>query len=583
MKAAVWAPRAKQVELVFEPDGERAVALPDGSGNFEVEHPRIVFGQRYRYSLDGGLPVPDPRSQSQPDGVHGPSEWVDLTSFPWMDQGFQQGPLGAAIIYELHVGTFSSEGTFQGAVEHLDHLVELGVTHVEIMPVAQFPGSRGWGYDGVDLFAPHSGYGGPRGLMELVNACHKRGLAVILDVVYNHLGPSGNYLAMYGPYFTSKYRTPWGDALNFDDEGSDQVRRFVCDNALFWLEFYHVDALRLDAVHAIFDQSARHILEQLAHEVDRLSLRLGRHLYLTAESALNDPRLIRAREQGGFGLHAQWNDDFHHALRTVLTGDTRGYYQDFGGLAPVAAALSRGFVYEGQYSRFRDRSFGAPLEGARGRTLIQFSQNHDQIGNRAQGERLAEHLDLGQLQIAAALTLLGPGIPMLFMGEEWGTSTPFQYFVDHSEPELQEAVRRGRQHEFVSFGWAPDDVPDPGALATFLRSKLDWSELTTEKGRTLRDFYRTLIRLRRTHPAFTDDRLTEAEVHVSEADGTLTFVRPGLSLLINFSQQERVFPRQAGRIILATGPERAPTGTAGLPTLPAHALAIFDHNPETIS
>jgi maltooligosyltrehalose trehalohydrolase len=443
-------------------------------GWWHAHVPSGAPGLDYAFSLDGGEPLPDPRSPWQPRGVHAPSRLVDHQRFSWTDQRWQAPPLGSAVIYELHVGTFSPEGTFDGVIGRLEHLAGLGVTHVELMPVAEFPGVRGWGYDGVDLWAPHHAYGGPDGLKRLVDACHARGLAVLLDVVYNHLGPSGNYLGRFGPYFTSRFRTPWGDAMNFDGAGSDEVRRFVCDNARMWLRDYHVDGLRLDAVHAIADGSAVHILEQLAQEVEKLAASLGRHLVLIAESNLNDPRIVQPPSAGGYGIDAQWNDDFHHALHTVLTGERHGYYADFGRLADLATAFRRGFVYAGEYSVFRDRRHGRPAIGVSGNRFVVSAQNHDQVGNRALGERASLLMSEGRLHIAAALLLTSPFVPMLFQGEEWGASTPFLYFTDHAEPELVEAVRKGRCQEFAAFaghlralaarlGRAPARAPCPSA------------------------------------------------------------------------------------------------------------------------
>ena len=433
-------------------------------------------GTDYAFRLDGGPPLPDPRSVWQPQGVHGPSRVLDHGAFPWTDGRWQQGPLPSAVLYELHVGTFTPEGTFEAAIARLDHLVDLGITHVELMPVAEFPGSRGWGYDGVDLYAPHHAYGGPEGLKRLVNACHAKGFAVLLDVVYNHLGPAGNYLERFGPYFTARHQTPWGPAVNLDGPGSDEVRRFFCDNALMWLRDYHLDGLRLDAVHALVDTSAVSFLEQLAAEVHALEAHLGRHLVLIAESDLNDPRVVRPPELGGYGLGAQWSDDFHHALHTVLTGERDGYYADFGSLADLAKALTGTFVYDGRYSHFRGRRHGRPTAGLTGDHFLGYLQNHDQIGNRAQGERSSHLPNSGRLKIAAALVLTSPFIPLLFQGEEWGASTPFQYFTDHDDPELGRAVREGRRVEFAGFGWAPEAIPDPQDPATFARSKLDWQE-----------------------------------------------------------------------------------------------------------
>jgi len=552
----VWAPRAREVSIVLEPDGDRIEMEPGAGGYFETDVARIGDGQRYWFSLDGGPPRPDPRSRFQPEGVHGPSQWVDLESFQWTDPAFQAKPLASAVIYELHVGTFTKEGTFDAVVEHLDHLEALGVTHVELMPVAHFPGERGWGYDGVALFAPHTAYGGPRGLQRLVDACHARGLAVLLDVVYNHLGPSGNYLGSYGPYFTSKYRTPWGDALNFDDRGCDEVRRYVRDNAKHWLRAYHIDGLRLDAIHAIFDQSATHILADLAADIEALSIELERHLVLIAESGLNDARVVNPKAIGGYGVDAQWSDDFHHSLHTLLTGERDGYYGDYGKIEHLAAALERGFVYDGRYSAFRGHCFGGDTATLRARQLICFSQNHDQVGNRAVGDRLSATLSVAPLQIAAAITLLGPFVPLLFMGEEWGSHSPFLYFTDHPEPELREAVRRGRRREFASFGWDPEAVPDPGDRQTFERSCLDWGERFSPQHARLLQWYGRLTELRRAHPPASSGLLRDTHVVFDEVERWLTFERGSLTINCHLGTAPRSWHLPSQAVLLASGPTR---------------------------
>ncbi|HUF91415.1 MAG TPA: malto-oligosyltrehalose trehalohydrolase, partial [Candidatus Limnocylindria bacterium] len=474
---SVWAPETASVDAVLA--SGRVPMQPAEHGWWTTTTP-VAAGTDYHFSVDGGEPVPDPRSPWQPAGVHGASRVLDHDDFAWTDSGWQAPPLASAVIYELHVGTFTPDSTFDAAIARLDHLVRLGVTHVEIMPVNEFPGRRGWGYDGVDLFAPHHGYGGPEGLKRLIDACHGRGLAVLIDVVYNHLGPSGNYLARFGPYFTSRYHTPWGDAVNLDGPGSDGMRRFICDNALMWLRDYHADGLRLDAVHAFIDTSAVHILEQLAAEVDALEATLGRHLVLIAESDLNDPRVVRGREAGGHGMDAQWSDDFHHALHVALTGERGGYYEDFESLRHLAEALEHTFVYRGTYSAHRRRTHGRPPDGLPPARFVHCMQNHDQVGNRAGGERSSHLMSVGRLKIAAALVLVPPYVPLLFQGEEWGATAPFQYFTEHEDPGLGRAVSEGRRREFAGFGWQPEDVPDPQAPETFLRSRLDWSETARE-------------------------------------------------------------------------------------------------------
>jgi maltooligosyltrehalose trehalohydrolase len=455
----VWAPDVRRVEVEIQ--GSRLDLEKGSNGWWRMNTSLAEHGVDYAFVLDGDMPLPDPRSPWQPGGVHGPSRVLDHKKFSWTDARWQPPPFSSAVIYELHIGTFSPEGTFDGAVKRLDHLVSLGITHVELMPVAEFSGNRGWGYDGVDLYASHHAYGGPEGLKRLVDACHERGLAVILDVVYNHLGPAGNYLGRFGPYFTGRYATPWGEAVNLDGPYSDEVRRFFIDNALMWFRDYHMDGLRIDAVHAIIDTSAIHFLEQLANEVKELESTVGRHLMLIAESDLNNPRVIRSPEVGGYGIDAQWNEDFHHALHAVLTGERDAYYQDFGSLADLAKVLTRGLVYDGSYSHYRRRSHGRPASGLSGHRFVGCLQNHDQVGNRALGERTSHLLSPGRLKIGAALVLTAPFVPMLFQGEEWAASTPFLYFTDHQDPKLGEAVKRGRREEFAAFGWQPDKIPDP--------------------------------------------------------------------------------------------------------------------------
>ncbi|MGH7266012.1 MAG: malto-oligosyltrehalose trehalohydrolase, partial [Candidatus Rokuibacteriota bacterium] len=521
-----------------------------GGGWWTAEVPGA--GADYAFALDGGPALPDPRSAWQPHGVHGPSRVVDHDAFAWTDAGWQAPPLAAALVYELHVGTFTAAGTFGAVIERLDHLVDLGVTHVELMPVVEFPGRRGWGYDGVDLFAPHHAYGGPDGLKRLVDACHARRLAVLLDVVYSHLGPAGNYLARFGPYFSTRHRTPWGEPVNLDGPDSDEVRRFFCDNALSWLRDYHADGLRIDAVHAIVDTSAVHFLEALAAEVEALSARLGRHLVLIAESDLNDPRVVQPRGAGGYGMDAQWSDDFHHALHTVLTGERGGYYADFGRLADVARALEAVFVYDGRYSGFRRRRHGRPVTGLSGHRFLGYLQNHDQIGNRARGERSSHLLSPRLLAVGAAVVLTAPFVPMLFQGEEWGATAPFLYFTDHEDPALGLAVTEGRRQEFAAFGWAPSEVPDPQAEATFERSKLDWGERAREPHRTLLEWHRALVRLRRL-AGLADGRLDQTRVRFDEAARWLAIERGPVTVVCNLAdraQRAPIAPARPAEVLL---------------------------------
>ena len=451
---------------------------------------------RYVFRFPDGREFSDPASRFQPDGVHGASAVVDTRAFRWTDRAFVARPLAESVIYELHVGTFTREGTFATAIERLDSLADLGITAVEIMPVAQFPGSRNWGYDGVYPFAVQNSYGGPTGLQQFVDAAHARGISVILDVVYNHLGPEGNYLGAFAPFFSDRYHTPWGEAVNFDGPRSEPVRAFFIQNALYWLDQLHIDGLRLDAVHGIYDFSANHILAELRERVNELARRTGRRLTVIAESDLNDARLLHSADRDGYALDAQWSDDFHHGVHTLLTRETSGYYADFGKLEDLAQVLRAGWLYAGQYSRYRRRRHGNSPEGVPFDHFVVFIQNHDQVGNRAEGERLAQLVDLEGLKLAAGVMLLSPFVPLLFMGEEYGETHPFLYFTSHSDRDLIEAVRKGRQEEFASFGWR-GEVPDPQAESTFERSRLDYEARQAEPGRDLWTLYKTLIALRK--------------------------------------------------------------------------------------
>ena len=545
---SVWAPHAKSVDLLLD---ERRIPLaPAAQGYWQADVPAHA-GQDYKYSLDGAPGLPDPRSRWQPAGVHGASQVLEarVADAPIRKRsGFRAVPLNQAIIYELHVGTFTPEGTYAAAQMKLPHLRELGVTHLELMPLATFPGQRGWGYDGVDLFAPFPAYGTPAELAAFVRACHACGLAVLLDVVYNHLGPDGNYLASYGPYFTDRYRTGWGAAINYDGPQSDEVRRFVIDNALMWLKDYEMDGLRLDAVHAIFSFEAVHLLEDLSQAVRTLSQELGRPLVLIAESDLNDPRLVHPVARGGYGLDAQWTDDFHHALHRYFTGETGGYYADFHGLRDVATALRDGYVYQGQYSVHRGRRHGRAPAGVEPQQLIVSAQNHDQIGNRAQGERLSGLLEMAALKAVAALTLLSPFVPLLFQGEEWGASTPFLYFTDHQDAALGKLVAEGRSKEFSAFRWQ-GTVPNPQDSSTFERSKLDWSELAKPRHAELFEWHRRLIRLKKDRPEMPRESKVDAprpQVNFDEGADWLTFVHNGVLVALNWHDRAQAVPMPRG-------------------------------------
>lgn len=569
---SVWAPNATRVEATV---GGRAIAMKRAERGWWRADTTFEHGDDYTFSLDGGAARPDPRSPWQPEGVHGPSRYLDHSRFAWTDAHWRGPPLGSAVIYELHVGTFTPEGTFEAAIERLDHLVALGVTAVGLMPVNEFAGVRGWGYDGVDLYAPHHAYGGPDGLKKLVDACHASGLAVIVDVVYNHLGPSGNYLSEFGPYFTHRYRTPWGDAVNFDDAASTEVRNFFTDNALMWLRDYHFDGLRVDAVHAMHDRSAVHFLEELTTRVRAYEAQAQRSFWVIAESDLNDPQLVRSTEAGGFGMDAQWSDDFHHALHALLTGERNGYYSDFGAVEQLATALKHAYVYAGGYSAFRERKHGRPTTGLPGARFLGYLQNHDQVGNRASGERASMLASPGLLKVGAALVLTSPFVPLLFMGEEWGASTPFLYFTDHGA-ELGRAVSEGRRREFEAFGWRPEDVPDPQDEATFARSKLDWSEPQRGNHAELLNWHRALVSLRRATPDLLEDDLNAVSVRYDEDARWLVLERGAITVACNLGPKPAEVQLSASRrasVLLTSTHE--PGADADAIRLPAESVTIY--------
>ncbi|MEU2852756.1 malto-oligosyltrehalose trehalohydrolase [Streptomyces syringium] len=570
----VWAPNAGRVELLAAGREHPMERHPARAGWWRCTAPAAP-GDRYGFALDGGPVLPDPRSRRQPDGPDGLSAVVEPAAFdrrqPWPGR-----PLPGAVLYELHIGTFTPEGTFDAAAERLPHLADLGITHVELMPVCPFPGTHGWGYEGVSLWAVHEPYGGPAGLRRFVDAAHALGLGVVLDVVHNHLGPSGNHLPAFGPYFTDTHHTPWGAAVNLDAPGSAEVRAFLIGSALAWLRDHGLDGLRLDAVHALIDTGPKHFLAELSAAVDALAGRLGRPLFLIAESDLNDPATTTAREAGGMGIHAQWNDDFHHALHTALTGESQGYYADFA--ADPAHALTKtlrgGFFHDGTYSAFRTRPHGRPLDprSTPAYRLLGYAQTHDQVGNRALGDRLSARLSPGLLACAAALVLCAPFTPMLFMGEEWGARTPWQFFTDHTDPALAEAVRTGRRREFAAHGWAEKDIPDPQDPATRDRSCLDWSEPDRAPHRGLLDWYRRLIALRRTEPALGDPRWEYDALHAE--DRTVHFRRGPLHLAVNLSDEP---------VALDLGPDAAGAETvlAWRPVGPPDADGVLWLPPET--
>jgi maltooligosyltrehalose trehalohydrolase len=575
----VWAPDRRHVRLLC---GDNA-----GGGVIEMERsadgwwspaeplpPAAAHGDTdYGYLLDDDpQPRPDPRSRRQPGGVHELSRTYDPSSFVWTDDAWTGRQLAGSVIYELHLGTFTPEGTLDSATAKLDHLRSIGVDLVEVMPVNAFNGTHNWGYDGVDWFAVTEEYGGPPAYQRFVDACHAAGLGVVQDVVYNHLGPSGNYLPLFGPYLATG-RNTWGDVVNLDGEGSHEVRRFILDNVRMWFADYHVDALRLDAVHALVDTSPVHLLEEMAIETQALSAHLRRPLTLIAESDLNQTRLVTPREGGGYGLDAQWSDDFHHAVHVALTGETSGYYGDFAPLGSLAKVCNRGFFHDGTWSSFRESDHGAPVDTARMPTwrLVVCSQNHDQIGNRARGDRLTEHLDNDQLACAALLTLCGPFTPMLFMGEEWAASTPFQFFTSHPEPELGKVTAEGRIKEFERMGWDPAVVPDPQDPATFERSKLDWSELGSGRHAVLLETYRRLAGLRRILPELTDPAFGDLHAEADEQSRVFTLRRSSLVLVLNLGQAPATVDARGE--LLFTTPAAATVTDDGL-LLPAHAGAL---------
>jgi maltooligosyltrehalose trehalohydrolase len=522
---ALWSPTCKNAAILINQTEKHSLYKVD-FGYWTLNTGAIKPGDIYQFLLDD-VPYPDPASLSQPDGVNGPSMTLDLGYYQWHDGNWSNPPLEDYIIYELHTGTFTPEGTFDGIADKLDYLKELGITAVEIMPVAQFPGERNWGYDGVYPYAVQNSYGGAEGLMKLVDACHQKGIAVILDVVYNHLGPEGNYFANYGPYFTDKYHTPWGNAINFDDAWCDEVRHYFIENALMWFRDFHIDALRLDAVHAVKDLSPKHILQELKERTPK-----GHHLII--EFDLNDSRFIDPIKKGGFGMDAQWIDEFHHALRVTAGGGQDGYYADFNGIVHLAKSYNSAYVYDGIYSPHRLKIFGIPTQGNPGNQFVVFSQNHDQVGNRMLGERSSMLFSYEMQKLMAAAVMVSPFIPMLFMGEEWSAQEPFLYFVSHGDPDLIKAVRKGRKAEFAAFH-TDGEAPDPQAKETFEESKLDWQRMN----HTMLDYYKNLIALRKQFPALYQLNRKLVKTTVNESDQTLLLQRgdqhQNISCLMNFS------------------------------------------------
>jgi maltooligosyltrehalose trehalohydrolase len=600
---SVWAPAASRVMLHLPALDLREPMRRDGDGWWHGTVENAGHGCDYAFAVDGGQPRPDPRSAWQPYGVDGASRVFDASLHPWSDDAWPGRSALGAVFYELHVGTFTPEGTLDAAIERLDHLVDLGIDIVELLPLAAFAGERGWGYDGVDLYAVHRAYGGPAAFQRFVDAAHTRGLGVCLDVVYNHVGPAGNYLAEFGPYFTGIHHTPWGEAVNLDDAGSSEVRAWIIDNALRWFTDFHVDCLRLDAVHALVDTSARHIMAELADEVSLRAEKLGRPIGLVAESDMNDPTMIEPTSSGGRGMIAQWDDDVHHGLHALLTGERQAYYRDFGSTAVLARVLTRAFRHAGDYSSFRGKVWGRPIDPARhrGHRFVVAIQNHDQVGNRAVGDRLTASLGSARLAVGAALLLTSAYSPLLFMGEEWGATTPWQFFTDYQDHALGEAVRLGRRSEFAAYGWDAHDVPDPQDPATRDRSVLDWDERQRADGaepagkdgpggaqssgqrldhsRLLR-WYRDLIAMRRAEPDLRDDDL--GAVAVDFGDTWLAVHRGSFDILVNLGPEPVLLPAPEGaRIRLGwfTDPTTQPEVADGALLLNPDEVALVQNIP----
>lgn len=539
----VWAPEKKEMILhVVHPFDKEFVMAKDEEGYFSVDADAKAKELRYFFKPNNEKDFPDPASQFQPEGVHGPSQTIDHSSYQWKDDNWKGTSMKEWIIYELHVGTFTEQGTFEAVIDRLHDLIDVGINAIEIMPVTQFPGNRNWGYDGVFPYAVQNSYGGPDGLKKLVDACHQKGIAVVLDVVYNHLGPEGNYFSQFGPYFNSKYHTPWGDAINFDDAWSDGVRDFFSDNIIYWFENFHIDAVRCDAIHAIFDNGAVHFW-QLAHQkVKALEEKTGRQFHIIAESDLNDPKVVKLPQEGGYGFDAQWLDDFHHALYILINPSDKQRYCDFGSMQQLAKAYNDGFVHSGEWVKFRKKKYGASSAGIAGDKFVIFTQNHDQIGNRPDGKRLNMLIDFERMKLAAAAILLAPYIPMLFMGEEYADESPFFYFVSHSDHALIKAVQEGRKKEFEDFGFG-DDVPDPQDENTFHQSKLQWQTRNKEHHRVILNWYKELIRLRKTLSPLKEFEKNNVHAEVIDEKGLVLSRQnnetgEGVTCLFNFSDNE---------------------------------------------
>jgi maltooligosyltrehalose trehalohydrolase len=581
----VWAPKAQRVILHLHQTNTTEELHCGEEGYWELQTPGLQHGTLYKLSVDDGLPFPDPASVSQPEGVHGPSQALDFSRFSSRPENWNNPPLEDYILYELHTGTFTPEGTFGGIISKLPYLKSLGINAIEIMPVAQFPGGRNWGYDGVFPYAVQNTYGGAEGLMQLVQACHQQGIAVVLDVVYNHLGPEGNYLGIFGPYFTDKYKTPWGNALNFDDAWCDGVRDYFVQNAVMWFRDFGVDALRLDAVHAIKDFSAVHLLQEIRQATDALMEATGKKHYLIVELDLNDTRFINPPQVGGFGMDTQWVDEFHHALRVTAGGSRTGYYSDFTGLEHLAKSYRDAYVYNGQYSPHRQRKFGLSAKENKGSQFVVFSQNHDQVGNRMLGERTSVLHSFDMQKLLAAAVLFSPFLPMLFMGEEWSEPNPFLYFVSHTDPQLAAAVREGRRAEFAAFH-AEGEAPDPVSEQTYEASKLQWQLLEQEPHQTMLQYYQALIGLRKKHPALRTPDRKGVQALADGEKNCLVLHRSGggseLVCLMNFSQEVQTLAITTGANRYRKIFDSADPKWRGPKAAPDNATTNVETQPESI-
>ena len=578
---SVWAPRRKKVAVQV---GDHALPMqgPSLRGFWKLDVPEADHGTDYAFLLDDDpTPYPDPRSFWQPKDVHSASRVLDHNQFGWTDDKFRAIPLPSGIVYELHVGTFTPEGTLDSAIAKLDYLCDLGITHIELLPIASYEGSFSWGYDGVAPYAPDETVGGPDAVKRFVNACHGKGIAVILDVVYNHFGPAGNYTNQFGPYYTERHKTPWGAAINLEEGGSDEVRRYFIDDALMWLRDYHFDGLRLDATHEMIDRSAMHFLEQLAREVEDLSAANGRQLFLIAENDLNDPRIVTSIEANGYGMDAQWSDDFHHALFSLLANEKIGYFEDFGAVWQLAHTLKHVFLYDGRYSTYRKHDHGRPVKNLSYHKYLGYIQNHDQVGNRAKGERVSQIVGTAKTRLAIGVVLTAPFVPMLFMGEEWAASTPWLFFADFADETLRHAVRQGRKNDFAHFGFG-DDVPHPDDPATFQASKLKWDEIAEPEHESMLAWYRKLIHLRRKSIALNRGDMSQMHVVFDEGARWIRTDRSDICTLINFAENSTAFDMPVGANLLLSS-STAPDHIDHSVMLPPLSMAVYQLPPHLMS